>query len=79
MRKEKDDPKSPGASEYAQGSIPMPKSEMRNRKREITNSSFALGDTAVARRSSALARISHGDSCIGWANQRKLFCNKQLI
>jgi hypothetical protein len=26
-----------------------------------------------------LARISHGDSCIGWANQRKLFCNKQLI
>jgi formate/nitrite transporter FocA (FNT family) len=26
-----------------------------------------------------LSRISHGDSCIGWANQRKLFCNKQLI
>jgi integrase len=41
----------------------------------VYSHAIARGEMAAE----ALARISHGDSCIGWANQRKLFCNKQLI
>ena len=50
MRKGKDDRNRPELLNTPQCSNPMPRSEMRNRKRERTNLSFALGDTAVARR-----------------------------